>query len=155
MAETQITNPLGYHRTVSDFTTGVDAQGEEIAYGSIVRHYRANVAIAQGEVVTFTVATATVPLSLVLATAGSSIKMVALEAAAAGEQCAVVVEGHARVLCTATAVTFGDSLIVSATAGSAAAAAEDATTVVGTVLGIAVGAKGGTAGFTLCYVHNL
>lgn len=154
MAEQQITNPLGYLTKVSDFTTGLDAEGQEIPYGTTVRHYRANVAIAKGEVVTFTVATTTVPLSLVLATAGSSIKFVALEAAAVGEQCAVAVAGHAAVLCTTTAVVFGDALIVSATAGSAAAVAEDATTVVGTVLGFAAGAKGAGVGTVLVYVHN-
>ena len=157
MAEQQLTNPQGFHRTVTDFRTFKDVQGEDISYGKTTRFFRANEAITKGQVVTFVAATATVPLSVEPAAAGSSFKGVADASAAAGAMVPVVVEGVAEVIAlTANAVAFNDAMIVSGTAGTATPVAEDATTVVGTVLGYALNTKASaTAGNVFVYVRNV
>lgn len=154
MATREITHPLGgssLGTAVTDFRTGKDADGNELAVTeNIVLHLRANAAIAKGDLVSFVVPTATVPLSVKQTAVADTSWMkrgIAMAAAtAAGQVIPVCVFGHCLVNVGAGTPVAGDyGTPHGATAGLvavvAAASPPDATTVVGTVLGVFLGTK--------------
>lgn len=142
MSHQMITNPLAAHREVTDYTTGIDSEGGELDYGNIVRTFRADAAIARGEVVNWVAPTTTAPLSvtpMAAATADNLKAGVALEAAAAGEQVDICVNGYCFVDVAAETAAFGSVLTVPGTTTGkgeiGAVAAFD------NVIGITLGAK--------------
>src|SRR5215207_9940268 len=135
MSDKLITSPVGAHRLVTDYRTGKDADGELIAYDQEVFEYRANAAIAQGDLCYFVVPTATVPLSVkAKAASPESIVLwagVALAAAAAGGVVQVVRSGACEVNVGANTPAAGNAVIpdaATAAIAAASAAAIDATT---------------------------
>lgn len=146
MADQALTNPFGAHKTVTDYRTGRDAAGEELAYGSIRNIYRADAAIAKGEVVMWVAPTASVPLSVTPMTAAAADTLfagVAQNTAAAGGRVTVVENGHCLVDVAAETAAFGSLLTAPATTTGKAeiGATFDATLVVGSVIGVALAAK--------------
>jgi hypothetical protein len=141
----QIGNALGAYKPVTDFRTGVDSEGEMIAYGGIYIPFRANAAIARGALVAFVVPTASAPLSvkeranadLFTMTAG-----VAMNAATAADQIVTVcVFGQCLVNVGSGTPAAGNYGVHSATTGivGPASAAIDASTV--NLLGVFQGVK--------------
>lgn len=162
MAEQQLTNPFGAHKTVTDFRTFKDASGEDVALpASVVEVFRANAAIAKGEVVMWVVPTATVPLSVTPMTAAAADNLfagVATAAVAAGGQAAIVRRGGCFVDVAAETTAFGTTLEApGTTTGKAevAAAEPTATTVVGTVIGLALAAKDATTNLAPAIVRYI
>lgn len=153
---TLIKNSLGAHRTVSDFQTGRDVDGEVIFQPAIIEEYRANAAVAVGDVLHYVAATATVPLSVAPMATASSVLIfagIALNAAAVGEIVQVVTYGHAIVRTGDVTTGLGQYLLKPATTAGVAVTSNtaiDATTVAGTVIGIVLGPDDGT--FTPCYI---
>lgn len=147
MAEQTISNPGGAHKVVSDYRLLVDANtGELLAGGQRVSDCRCSVAIAKGEVLEWVVPTVSVPLSvqqMATASVGNLFAGVALKAGAAGQFIPVCHEGIAQVDVAATTPAFGTVLVKpGTTAGKGStSAALDATTVTGTVIATALGAK--------------
>jgi len=100
-----LANPNGAHRTVSDFTEGVDDAGNEIIYGNQeVESWQAGAAVAKGEAVMLIAPTTTAPPTITPMTAavtgGDSWRFagIALEAGAAGDQVRVCTRGICLVL---------------------------------------------------------
>lgn len=146
MADQALTNPFGAHKTVTDYRTGRTADGEELAYGNIRNIYRADAAIAKGEVVMWVAPTATVPLSVTPMTAAAANNLfagIAQNAAAAGARVTVVENGHCLVDVAAETAAFGSVVTAPATTTGKAeiGATFDATLVVGSYIGTALGAK--------------
>lgn len=146
MAIQTVENPFGALRTVSDYRTFKSDDGDTVAPKTESEFFRANAAINKGEVVEFVAAVAATPLSvqaMATATAGSLFAGVAMGAAAAGEEVQVCTRGFAFVDVAATTAAFGDYIGKPATtAGKANAdAVIDATSVLGTAIGICFGAK--------------
>lgn len=143
-----INNPLGAGKQVSDFRTFKDSAGETVgAPLSTVDSLRANATIARGEVLMFVVPTATVPLSVTPMTAAGADNLfagVATKAATAGQVVDFVTDGFAFVDVAAETTAFGTTLEAPATTtgkAEVAAAEPTATTIVGTVIGMALGTK--------------
>lgn len=163
MAEAILGNPVGAFNVVTTFVSGVDANGAEIEYGKSYRSYRTGAAVVRGEALMFVAPTATAPITVIKMTvAGTprSFAGIALESAASGAVVRTCNEGHCLVFANAQTVAAGDAIRVPGTnAGEASfsAVAPDATTVVGTVLGIAFGVKASTAGANLapCYIRQV
>lgn len=148
MAEQQITNPLAAHQDVTSFITGRTSQGELLSWGQEVREFRADAAIAKGEVVAWVAPTATVPLSvtpMTVAAADILFAGVAQEAAAVGAPCTIVTEGFALVDVGAETAAFGSLLTCPGTTTGKAeiGAVIDATTIVYSIMaiGVALGVK--------------
>ena len=157
--EQGLVNPVGAFRTVTTYVSGVDASGVEIPYGKEVNSFRANAAIAKGEAVMWVVPTATVPVSVTPMTTAGDARLfagIANEAAAAGEQCQIVTSGMCLVYANAQTVAAGDVVLKPGTnAGEASFTSTDpdASTVVGTVLGVAMGVKDSTTNLAQCYIR--
>lgn len=148
MSHQSITNPLGAGKQVSDFRTFKDSAGETVgAPLSVTDQARANATIAAGEVLMFVAATATVPQSVTPMTAAGADNLfagVAVKAATAGNVVTFVVRGFAFVDVAAETTAFGTTLEAPATTtgkAEVAAAEPTATTIVGTVIGVALAAK--------------
>lgn len=146
MAESQITNPLGAYKTTTDYTTGVTSDGELHSYGQRVYPFRANAAVAKGEVLMWVAPTTTVPLSvtpMTVAGADNLFAGVALEAAASGAAVNVCMDGVCLVDVAAETAAAGSLLTCPATTTGKAEIGTtfDATLVVGTIIGTALGAK--------------
>jgi hypothetical protein len=150
MAEQGLVNPRAAFTNVTTFVSGVDANGIEIPYGRLELAYRANAAISVGQVVSFVAPTATVPLSVTPMTTATSQTLfagIALEAAAAGGTVRVCTRGHCLVLANAQTPAAGQFIRVPGTTTgepTISATAIDATTVVGTILGVVFGVKDAT-----------
>jgi hypothetical protein len=158
MATQDITNPLGAHQTVTDFTTGVDRDGQLIHYSFNSVPIRANAAIGKGEVLSWVAPTTTVPLSvtpMAAATVGSLFAGVAAKAAAAGAVVEVILpHSVALVDCGASTIAAGTVIVKPTTTGKALnSAALDATTIAGTVIGVALGAKN-ASNQALCWLYR-
>lgn len=147
MADQQITNPTGAHKTVTDFRLFKSADGEDVSLPSAqAEPFRANAAILRGEVLMWVVPTASVPLSVTPMTAAAADNLfagIALEAAAAGEQVFVCTKGGCFVDVGAETPAFGNPITSPATTTGKAeiGATFDATLVVGSFIGTALGAK--------------
>ena len=146
------TNPLGANSgiSVTDQSTFRDADGNWLLdrYGTEMIELRANAAITQYDLVSLVAATSTVPLSVKQAAVADNIGLkfgIALDAAtAAGQVIRVAIGGFAPVrLEAAQTPALGSYLIPGATTAGRVevSAAPGATTVVDTLLGIALGAK--------------
>jgi hypothetical protein len=144
-----IQNPFGAHRSVTTFASGVDAAGEPFHVPIAVNEYRANAAIARGDVVEFVYGTSTVPLSVkkMVTTSGAlAFAGVALNDAATGETVQVASHGHCLVNVGANATAAGSYLVKPGTTdgvGTVSSTAVDATTVAGSILGVFVGTNDG------------
>ena len=92
-----ISNPNGAFKTVADFRLPVSDEGELVVPEQEVTTYRANAAVAIGQALMWVAPTATVPVSVSPMTSAIDKRFfagVALEAAAAGEDVLVGIEGH-------------------------------------------------------------
>jgi hypothetical protein len=148
-AVNQISNPFGALTSVSDHTDGYDAFGTKIGYYSKKGEFRANAAITKGAVCMWVEATTTVPYSVTPMTAAASDILfvgVADHAAAAGELVQLTLHGFCLVDVAAETSAFGSLLSVPATTTGKGeiGATHDATMVVGTAIGITLGAKDGS-----------
>lgn len=148
MSEQVVTNPGGVYRTVTDFTTFKDASGEAVgAPPSLTDFYvRANAPVLKGEVVMWVVPTATLPLSVTPMTAAAADNLyagVALQAAATGAFFRITDHGFAFVDVAAETPAFGNPVTAPATTTGKAeiGATFDATLVVASYIGTALGAK--------------
>lgn len=146
MATQQLGNPKAAFQTVTSFVTGRTADGEPLAYGSHEVELRADATITRGAVLMFVAPTATVPLSvtpMTVAAADNLFAGIAYEAGVAGDIIRVVTYGHAIVDVAAETAAFGSLLTAPATTTGKAeiGATEDATLVVSSVIGIALGIK--------------
>lgn len=156
MPEAQITNPANAFNPVTDYRTWIDAAGNLLSYPR-----RVDVFIAAGTITAkdwvglVAPSSATTPLKIEQLDVSDAFAAfvcagVALESGVAGDQIQVVTLGPA--ICnignTGT-IAHGDSAIKHATtdgaSGVTAVASVDATTVVGTILGIYLGAEIGTS----------
>lgn len=112
---TNIANPFGAYRNVTDFTTFRDTDSRELEFG-VGEEYvlRANVAITKGQALMFVVPTATLPLSVTPFTAAADEQIfagAALHAAAAGEAVGVLRHGFGLVrVDLGVAAAFGSVL---------------------------------------------
>lgn len=146
MAQAAVTNPFGALRKVSDFTTLKSDDGDAIGPGqSRTVIVRANAAVGKGEVVNWVIPTTTVPLSvtpMATGTVGSLFAGVALAAAASGEDVQICTYGFCFADFGAGTPAFGSVVAKPTTTGKAlVSAALDATTIVGTIIGVALAAK--------------
>jgi hypothetical protein len=154
-----ISNPFGAHRRVTTFVAGQDAEGEPFYQPNIIQEYRANASVTRGQLVQWVAPTATVPLSVTpMATASSALIFagVALNDATAGETVQVAQHGHVLVNTGDITTSLGEYLVKPATTagvGTVSSTAIDATTVVGSTLGIVVGNDDGT--FTPVFLNRL
>jgi hypothetical protein len=145
-----ISNPFGAHVPVTTFASGVDADGQPFYQPSAIQEYRANAAVARGDVVQWVAATASVPLSVAaMATASSALIFagVALNSAATGETVQVAQHGHVLVRTGDITTALGEYLLKPSTTagvGVTSNTAIDATTVAGSILGVVVGNDDGT-----------
>lgn len=165
MPVAQITNPSGAHKTVTDFVTYKAADGSDLQYGQTVEEFVASDAILANDWVAFVAAATAAPLKVEKldvsdAQAANLCAGVALEGAAAGEIVRVCREGIT--LCNigdTGAIAAGDVAIKHATAdgcsGVTAFAAVDATTILGTVLGVYLGPEVGTTNKAPVNVHKM
>lgn len=148
MAEQGLVNPRAAFTTVTTFVSGLDANGVEIPYGRMERSYRADATITVGQALMWVAPTATVPISVTPMTVAADPRAfagIALEGASAGGTIRVCTEGHCRIFANAQTVAANDVILVPGTnTGEASFSSTDptATTVVGTVLGVAFGVKG-------------
>ncbi len=155
---TLISNGLGAHRKVTTFVSGRDDGGEAIHQPGVHQEYRANAAVAFGEVVNFVAGTASVSLSvtpMAAATANQLYAGVAMNGAAAGEIVKVAQFGHAIVKTGDVTTELGEYILnPTTTTGVAvtAATAIDATTIAGTILGTVTGTE--TDGFTPVFLKQ-
>lgn len=150
MAERQLNNPLGgasMSSVVSDFRTFKDAEGGTVAVHTEQVRFQASGAIAAGDVVSIVSPTAaTTPLRVKqAATAETGVRKigVALNAATAtGDPVDVCIGGFCFVNVGTGTPAANDSAVPSgATAGLAAVATIDASTLTGAVLGVFLGTK--------------
>lgn len=147
MADQAITNPNGAHKVVTDFRTGRDSAGEELSYGKLQNFYRADAVIGKGEVLMWVAPTATVPLSVTPMTAAAADNLFAgiaqKAATAAGQMIGVVEMGYCIVDVAAETAAFGSVVTAPATTTGKAeiGATFDATLVVASYIGTALGAK--------------
>lgn len=146
MANRDISNPLGALQKVSDFTTGLTADGELIAYEQVVETYRANAAVTKGYLVCMVVPTTTAALSVKHRTSSDITPLtvgVALESAAAGAPVRVCVRGHCQAYVGSATAAAGDYGIHDSTTGEIdpVSAAIDAAVITGNILGVFLGAK--------------
>ena len=154
-----ISNPFGAHRRVTTFVAGQDADGEPFYQANASQEYRANAAITRGQLVQWVAPTASVPLSVTpMATASSALIFagVALNDAAIGETVQVAQHGHVLVNTGDVTTALGEYLVKPGTTagiGTLSSTAVDATTVVGSLLGIVVGNDDGT--FTPVFLNRL
>lgn len=102
---TILANPNGAHRTISDFTEGIDDDGNEVIYGNQeVESWQAGAAITKGQALMLVAPTTTAPPTVVPMTAavtgGDSWRFVgaALESAASGDQVRVCKRGICLIL---------------------------------------------------------
>lgn len=102
---TILANPNGAHRTVSDFTTGQDDDGNDLVFSDqLITSYQAGSAIVLGQALMLVAPTTTagptvVPMTAAVTGADSwRFVGVAMEAAAAGDQVRVCERGIVRVL---------------------------------------------------------
>lgn len=102
---TILANPNGAHRTISDYTLGVDDAGNEVIYGvQEVVSWQAGSAVIKGQAVMLVGPTTTAPPTVVPMTAavtgGDSWRFegIALESGAAGDQVRVCKRGICLVL---------------------------------------------------------
>lgn len=110
-----ISNPNGAFVTVSDFTNPVSDTGELVVPEQEVTTYRANAAITKGQALSWVAPTTTVPVSvtpMASATDDRFFAGVALEAAAAGEDLLVGIEGHFQINVGATTPAASNFVIV-------------------------------------------
>jgi hypothetical protein len=150
MAERELINPTGgasMSSIVSDFRTFKDTEGGSLALHTEQVRFQASGAIALGDLVSLVSPTAaTTPLRVKqAATADIGVRKigVALNAAAAtGDPVDVCIGGFCFVnVGSGTPAADGGAVASAATAGLAATATIDATTVAGTVLGVFLGTK--------------
>lgn len=149
MGSRQITNPMAAYTTVTDYRTGVDAAGADLAYERKVEQFRANATIVKGQALMWVAPTATVPLSVTPMTAAVSASDAwlfagaAMESAEAGDTVAVLREGFGVVQTeTADTPAFGNALCLpDTTTGDFATPADSPTggAQVGVVLGPEIG----------------
>ncbi len=156
-----IVNPVGAHKTVSDFRTLKTDDGELLLMGDeLYTWVQADAAIAKGEAVSLIVAaSATVPMrgvKMPTATDGRLFVGIATEAAtAAGQIIQVCTRGIVEVLANAQTVAFGDLIVKPGTnAGEPTFGSTDpdAATVVSTVLGVCLAAKNATTLLAPCRI---
>jgi hypothetical protein len=110
MPEQQITNPQDAFKTTADLRVGYTDSEELHALGGTYRTFRANEAITKGEALMWVAATATVPLSVGLMTAAAADTLFvgcAMEAAAAGDDVLVCLEGYCLADVAAETTAFG------------------------------------------------
>lgn len=154
MAEKQISSAFGAFQTVTDFRTGKNADGSLLDQYNEPFEIRANVALALGDLVTYVVPTAAIPVSVTNAVAtggagtflgGFRVAGVVLKAVAAGGTASVNKFGHCLVNVGAGTPVIGDMGVLGATAGQvdviAAATGIAAGTFVANVAGIFLGTK--------------
>lgn len=156
MPESIIDNTRGAHRTVTDFRSNADADGEYLVLPWEVRTYRANEAITKKQAVAFVAPTATVPLSVEVldvsdAAAALVFAGVALETVAAGDDITIAVSGPVVVNCDDGTPAFGEVAVKHATvdgaliSGGTLGGTWDAADVAGTGVGVWLGAEIGTS----------
>lgn len=133
-----------------------DSGAEEYAY------FRANAAIAKGEVVALNVTPAAgTPISVAkMATADDPRLMVgvAVAAAAAGSVVQVCLRGIVELFVNAQTVAYGDVALVPGTNAGEASCSNtdpDATVIVGRVVGTVLAAKASGTNLALCYVKQV
>lgn len=148
MPEPTLINPAGAFRSVSDFTTWVDGNGNDIEYWRQIASLRCDVAIAKGDALMYVVPTTTVPLSVAplavtdTLAVGQKFLGVAIEAAAVGEQCLFATEGFALVnVGSATAAAGSTANRAGSAAGALNVLTAAATDIIGTGYGVYLGAK--------------
>lgn len=147
MPTTVPTNPSFALRTISDFTTWEDADGNFLGSDIYqdVAVFRANAAISYGDCVSFVAPTTTVPLSVTPSTTTASEQYrfvgVALEAASAGQMVQVCIRGVCEVNVGTADPVFGD--IMSPVANTTAGVATVVTAANQTAAAIIAGAAGG------------
>lgn len=144
-----ITNPLGAHVTVTDYSTavGYTDDGQLIHHPALQTEFRANAAVTKGDFVEFVAATSSVPLSVTpMPSTGAEEKLfagVALADAAAGDAVRVALPGSvapARVDTSAAAENVCKIPDTTAGVSATSAVALAATDVVGDVLGVCLSA---------------
>lgn len=163
MPDATLGNPAGAFGAVTTFVSGVDAGGAELEYGKHYRMYKTGAAVVQGEALMFVAATATAPTTVIKMTVAADARLfagIALESAASGGVVRACQQGHCLVFVNAQTVAFGDLIVKPGTnAGEPTFGSTDpdATTVVGTVLGLCLGVKASTAGVNLapCYINQV
>lgn len=160
MPNQSIANPYGALRKMTTFVGFKSDDGDEVSPGQArVFNLRANAAIAKGEVLMWVVPTATLPVSVTPMTAAAVDNLfvgVARHAAAAGEDVTVVTEGFCFVDVAAETAAFGNPVTMPATTTGKAeiGATFDATLVVGSYLGTALGAKD-AANLAPVWIHQM
>lgn len=155
MADKTISSPTGAFVGVTDYRYGIDADSKPLGNYQEAFEARANVALAVGDVLTWVVPTATVPLSVTnaVATGGSGTFLggyrfagVCFRAAAVGAPALVVKYGFGYVNIGSGTAAIGDMAVLGASAGQAdviaLATGITAGTFAGNVLGIFLGVKG-------------
>lgn len=148
MPDQRVINPLNAYKTVSDNRTMKADDGEAVDVGSTVVPYRAAGAISAGDVVCLLAPPdAVTPMSVtpkVTARLLPSVIGVAMEAAtAAGQVIDVCTFGLAFVNVGAGTPAANNTATVQTNSAQAgvSAAENDATTIVGSILGVYLGAK--------------
>lgn len=153
MSDRDIVNPAGglsMSVPVSDHRTGRDANGNPLAYHQGIAYFQSSGAIAEGDLVSLVPPSAAdTPLRVKQAVTGdiAAVKIgVALNATTAtGQMVQVCVRGFCHVNVGSGTPAAGGFGTPSSTAGqvtyTAAGSPPDATTVVGTLLGVFLGAK--------------
>jgi hypothetical protein len=156
-----LTAPNGGFNKTTTFVSGVDDDGQPHEYGCLYGTFRANAAIAKGDLVSWVNPTASVPVSVTpMPTAATDLDFVgvALEACAAGKYVRVGVLGFVLVDMAAQTSAAGEYLInPTTTAGKgirAAAPTFDAALITGSVLGRVFGVKNATTNLALCFIKQ-
>lgn len=152
-----ITNPNNAYVTISDYTTGQDDHGGDLAYGHRVETFVASADIAKGHVVKLDNMTTTTGLTASPAVGGTDAAIlvvgIAKNAAAEGDLVEVVVHGYALAQGDGS-VTAGSALDFDANS-RVATEALDATDVVGTIVGRALAADGSAGDLFPVWVMRL
>lgn len=152
-----ITNPNNAHVTVSDYTSGKDDSGGDLAYGQRVEAFVASAAIEKGQVVKLDAMTTTTGLtcSPAVAVTDPAIEVVGIakHAAASGDVVDVVVAGYA--LAQGDGSVTADSALSHDANSRVTTQALDATDVVGTIVGRALAADGAAGDLFPVWVMRL
>lgn len=147
-AERTISNPAGAGQTVTDWRTGKTSTGADVDLDADYVVVRANATITKGQAVGLVAPTATVPPSVTPQTAAMDKRLfvgAAQHAAAAGQYVQVLTRGFGLINAGAGTPAADQLVLVPATTTGVfdfTATDPDATTVVGTLAGVALGTKG-------------
>lgn len=142
-----IGNPAGASQAVSDWRTGKQANGADVDLDASYVYIRANTTITKGQAVGLVVPTATVPPSVTPQTAAMDKRLyvgAAQHAATAGQYVQILTRGFGLIDAGAGSPAAESLVVIPATTTGVydfTSTDPDATTVVGTIAGVALFTK--------------